>query len=475
MRFLRVFFLTMLLVIPLMGGRANAEPPPPAIPGLPALPDLSGLPPLPDASGAILPGLQQWIDAVIPAPPINAVPQVNSPTIEIAGITPELATLRSAVLPAPVRDPIFDAWPADLDGLEPGRLIEVRDVTATASALVLMPFDRAVLLKFRTTDAHGRPSYATATLVIPVGAWQGPGARPVLVNNLPIDGLGRECTPGYTMAHGWDSEISVTDYIPPTMQLALLRGYAVLVPDHEGPWMAYAEPVVAGHAVLDSIRAVRGLLPDDFGASRFGMVGYSGGAIATHGAVKVMPEYAPELIDVVAGAAFGGVPADYEILSRSMNANLASGVFMGAVLGIARERTEILGRMNNLAQWIATSPVKDLCASVFGAAGLLLLPIDIAANFPDPLNSDFAAQIYRVTKMEGMKSPVPLYIYNGEQEWWIPAEGARNLFREQCALGVSAVYRSVLGEHVIAAGLGFPEAMIWMDQRLQGVPAPNEC
>ncbi|WP_280508764.1 hypothetical protein [Nocardia flavorosea] len=58
---------------------------------------------------------------------------------------------------------------------------------------------------------------------------------------------------------------------------------------------------------------------------------------------------------------------------------------------------------------------------------------------------------------------------------WIPAEGARNLYREQCALGVTAVYRSVPGEHVIAAGLGYPEAMIWLDERLRGIPAHSEC
>ncbi|MEV0296888.1 lipase family protein [Nocardia sp. NPDC050710] len=479
MRCLRAIFLTMLLVCPAVAGPAAAEPGPelPAIPGLPALPppDLSGLPAVPDASGAILPGLQQWIDAVIPAPPIPAAPLPNSSDVELATTSPALLALHRAVLPAAVRDPIFDAWPVNLAEFAPGELIEVRDVTTTAAALVLMPFQQALLLKFRTTDSHGQPSFATATLVLPTGAWSGPGMRPVVVNNLPIDGLGRECTPGYSMAYGWNSEISITDYIPPTIQLALLRGYAVLIPDHEGPWMAYAEPVVAGHAVLDSIRAVRALRPDEFGDSRYGMVGYSGGAIATHGAVKLMSDYAPELTEVVAGAAFGGVPADYQILARSMDGNLASAIFMAAVFGIARERSEILGRMNHLAQWVATSPVKDLCASVFGAIGVLMLPIDIAANFPEPLHSDFAAEIYRVTRMEGMKSPVPLYIYNGEQEWWIPAEGARNLYREQCALGANAVYRSVLGEHVIAAGLGYPEAMTWMDQRLRGVPAPNEC
>ncbi|MBH0779188.1 lipase family protein [Nocardia bovistercoris] len=445
------------------GAQPPAEPAPPSLPGLPAPADLSG---------SLLPELQRWIDAVIPAPPIDPVPQPNSPVVSESSA--QLAALRLAVLPAAVGDPFFDAWPEGLGELEPGQPIEVRDITATAAAMVLMPFQRALQIKYRTTDSGARPSFATATLVVPLGEWTGPGQRPVVVNNLPINGLGRRCTIGYNLAHG-PYEDSVTDYIPPTIQLALLRGYAVLLPDHEGPWMAYAEPVVAGHAILDAIRTVRGLWPEAYGTSRFGMTGYSGGAIATHGAVKQLADYAPELAEFVVGAALGGVPADAEILARSLNGNLAAGVFAGAVFGIARERTEILSRMNHLAQWIATSPVKDLCADGFGATGVLMLPIDVAANFPDPLRSEFAAEIYRTLRMEGRKSATPLYIYNGEQEWWIPAEGARNLFREQCDLGVPAVYRSVFGEHVIAAATGYPEAIVWLDDRLRGLPAPDEC
>ncbi|MFC9894878.1 lipase family protein [Nocardia sp. NPDC127579] len=465
MRCSRALLFTALLLCPLFAVPATAQPPAP--PPFPAVPNISG---------SLLPGLQQWIDQVIPPPPVDPPVRPNAPElVESAGGTPGLDALWRATLPSDVGDPIFDAWPVNLEAYAPGEVIEVRDVTATAGVLVLMPFRQALMLKYRTTDAHGRPSFATATLVIPVGVWPGPGDRPVLVNNLPIDALGRDCTPGYSLAHGLASEISVTDYLPPTTQLALLRGYAVLIPDHQGPWMAYAEPYVAGHAILDSIRAVRNRLPAEFGASGFALHGYSGGAIATHGAVKLLAEYAPELDGVVVGAALGGVPADYEILARSMNGNLASAVFMGATFGVARERPEILGRMNNLARWVTTSPVKDLCISVFATAGVLMLPIDVAANFPDPLHSEFAAEVFRVTRMAGRKSAVPLYIYNGEQEFWIPAEGARNLYREQCALGASAVYRSVFGEHVIGAAVGYPESVVWLDERLRGVPALSEC
>jgi hypothetical protein len=472
MRRLRAVTLALLVIAPLLTGQAAAQPP-----ALPALP-FAGLPAPPsptEASGAILPGIQQWIDQVIPPPPIAPAPRSAAPLEETNDLAPALAALRQAVLPAPVGDPIFDLWPPNLADFAPGAVIEVRDITASAAPLVIVPIRQAVLFKYRTTDAHDRPSFATATLVIPATGSPVPGARPVLVNNLPIDALGRRCTPSYTLAHGLSFESALTDFVPPTTQLAALRGYAVLIPDHEGPLMAYAEPYVAGHAVLDAVRAVRGWRAEEFGASRFAMTGYSGGAIATHGAAKLIESYAPELAPALVGAALGGVPADFEILARSMNANLASGVFMAAVFGIARERPEILARMNHLAQWVTTSPMKDQCISVFALPGALLLPIDIAANIADPLRSTLARDIYEVTRMAGRASATPLYIYNGEQEFWIPAEGARNLYQEQCSLGVTAVYRSVLGEHIIAAGLGYPDAMIWLDERLRGIPAHSEC
>ncbi|MGI5218815.1 lipase family protein [Nocardia sp. CA-290969] len=471
MKSLRAGALALLITGLLLTGQAAAQPP--ALPGLP-IPGLPVFPPPADTSGVILPGIHQLIDRVIPPPPIAPAPKPVQ-TEEAPTMAPELAALRQAVLPAPVGDPIFDRWPANLAGFAPGAVLEVRDITASAAPLVVVPIRQAMLFKYRTTDAHGRPSFATATLVIPATAAPVPGARPVVVNNLPIDALGRHCTPSYSLAHGFSADTAVTDFIPPTTHLAALRGYAVLIPDHEGPLMAYAEPYVAGHAVLDAIRAVRGWRPAEFGASRFAMTGYSGGAIATHGAVKLIGSYAPELAPALAGAALGGVPADFEILARSMNANLASGVFMGAVFGIARERPELLARMNNLAQWVSTSPMKDQCISVFALPGILHLPIDIAANITDPLRSPLARDVYEVTRMAGLASATPLYIYNGEQEFWIPAEGARNLYLEQCALGVTAVYRSVPGEHVIAAGLGYPEAVLWLDERLRGVPAQSEC
>jgi hypothetical protein len=53
------------------------------------------------------------------------------------------------------------------------------------------------------------------------------------------------------------------------------------------------------------------------------MVGYSGGAIATGWAAQLQPTYAPELAFV--GAVAGGTPADFGLLTRTMNKTWGSG------------------------------------------------------------------------------------------------------------------------------------------------------
>ncbi|GAB88953.1 putative lipase [Gordonia rhizosphera NBRC 16068] len=87
----------------------------------------------------------------------------------------------------------------------------------------------------------------------------------------------------------------------------------VLVPrtPYRGP-----RPVVVNNVPIDSLGTDR----ESFGASRIAMTGYSGGAIATNGAAKLLNTYAPELAGRVVGATLGGVPADFRMLAGSMNA-----------------------------------------------------------------------------------------------------------------------------------------------------------
>ncbi|MCR5977523.1 lipase [Gordonia jinghuaiqii] len=443
-----------LLALPLgvvSAGHASADPP--------------NMMPLP-------PPVAEAVDHAVPPPPIPRLRTIP-PRARAAGFDHRTMELREAMLPSPTGDPMFDRWPADLEARAPGEVIATRDVTGAAGPVVTVPLRSATLIKFRSTDATDAAIYGTATLLIPRRASRSP--MPLLVNNLPIDSLGAACTPGYTLAHGFSIATGITDLIPPTTQFALADGHAVLIPDHQGPRMAYAEPVLAGHVVLDAIRAAVQLKSPTLGRSRIALTGYSGGAIATHGASKLIGEYAPELTGRVVGAALGGVPADFRMLVGSMNANLATGLFHAATFGIARERTEILPLANRPARWLATSPLKNVCVIPEALAGGTFLPMQLMSKDPDPFRSPVAERIYEITRMSDRTSAIPLLIYQGTHEWWIPAAGARALYRQQCARGANAAYREIFGEHVTGALLGFPVALEWLNRRLNGEPAASEC
>ncbi|MGV9709222.1 lipase family protein [Gordonia sp. NPDC003424] len=416
----------------------------------------------------------EGIDAAVPAPPVPRLARIPARSVT-PGAPRSLEELREAMMPSPSGDPFFDRWPADLAAHRPGNILFRRDVTPVAGPLMMTPIRYARQIKFRTVDASGRPLFGTATVFVPRAPWRGKGARPVVVNNVPIVALGTKCTPGYTLSHGYDSNANSTDIFPPLAQLALQKGYAVIVPDHTGARMAYAEPFVAAHVILDAIRAASADDPANFAHGPIAMLGYSGGAIATNATARLVPQYAPELQDRFVGAAIGGVPADYRALVGAMNANLASGVFLSAVMGISREHPDMLPMANNLARWLATSPLKDICTGTMGYLGLTMLPAQLLSNNPDPFHSPVAERLYELTSMPGTKSPMPLFIYHGAQEWWIPASQAQALFRDQCRLGANVTFREYPGEHMLVVFTGFPDAAAWLDQRLQGIPAPNGC
>lgn len=423
---------------------------------------------------AVPSAVPEALDSAVPAPPI---PQLSTIPVRsrMAGVSKELQELREAVMPDPSGDEFFDEWPADVAKRSPGEIFSSRDIKPVAGPLLETPLGYARQLKFASTDAHGEPIFATATLFVPPTAWRGPGPRPVLVNNPPIVALGTKCTTGYTFSHGKDGDTNGTDLRPETTQESLRKGYAVIVPDHTGPRMAYAEPYVAAHIVVDAIRAAVRYDSTNFGRGPIAMLGYSGGAIATNATMKLSPAYAPEIAQRFVGAAIGGVPADFTVLAGAMNANLASGVYHAAILGIARERPEILTKTNHLARWLATSPIKNLCTGLIGDLGVSHVPTQLLSNDADPYHSQVATEIFDVTALRGLKAAAPTFIYHGAQEWWIPASQARALHAEQCALGANSTYREYPGEHMTTVFVAFDDAMTWLAARLRGIPPANGC
>jgi hypothetical protein len=433
----------------------------------PARADVGPVGPLPWLPGNPPPSpLQSWIDNNIKPPHLTAPEQ--SPA-------DQQAALWRGLLSSPTGDPAFDAWPANLAHLMPGQIIESRDVTATTVQHMTVPIQRAVLLKFRSTSATGTPSFGTATLITPAASWKGPGPRPVEVNAMPINALGAHCTPGYQLSHNiLDQTNTDLVWFMPALYSSLNAGHEVLLPDHEGPLMAYGEPNVAGHMMLDSIRAVRNFLPE-FANSRYAVTGYSGGAIASYATAMLQREYAPELADVLTGVASGGLASDYRDIAHRFNGGIASGILLSVSAAIAREHPEMLQYMNHLAQWIVTSPTRNMCGDADGPLGVVGIPMDAATNISNSLDSPAAKKLYSQLDLTNRTSGVPLYIYHGAWDPWIPLEDVQRMYAEQCSRGVPAVFRIVPGEHLTSYVNSYAGLSDWINARLRGEPAPSEC
>ncbi len=364
----------------------------------------------------------------------------------------------------PLGEPWFDP-PPGFESYSPGAVLNTRTVTVGP---LLTPVQSTQIL-FRTTDSKDRPVAGATTVIVPTAPWAGPGPRPVVAYNMAIDSLGQTCAPSWTLPRGIAPEIAA-------VQLFLAKNYAVVVTDHQGPRQAYAAGRMAGHAVLDALRAMVNLpslgLPAE---SPIAITGYSGGAIASGWAAQLAPVYAPD-VNIV-GTAFGGAPIDYRILLGSMNGNnAASTLFLSAAMGVAREYPEMFQLMNANGLRLAQI-AKDMCVYLLAPGGLVApIPVQALSDVPNVDRTPIAEEIIRQTRMGGDLTPsAPVFIYQGQHEFWIPKQGAETLYDEWCAGGAQVRLEEYVGEHMIVAVSGLPGSHQWIDDRLAGIPAPDGC
>src|SRR5699024_5274529 len=246
------------------------------------------------------------------------------------------------------------------------------------------------------------------------------------------------------------------------------------------PHMAYAAGILAGHIVLDSIRAMRRLpdVPDVADPEGpVAITGYSGGAVASGWAAQLQPVYARAL--KLAAVASGGVPADLSRLPETMNGTLGSGLFLAASLGLAREYPDLLTNLNDFGQTAARSPVKNQCAEVLEGLGLGMQPI-AKFTYDGVLRSPRVREVMAENRLGGMRPDAPLMLFAGSAsvaigDEWIPESVVTTLFDDWCALGANVTYRPVAGEHLSAPFTSMPMVIDWLSKRLEGVPQDSEC
>jgi len=387
-----------------------------------------------------------------------------------ADAAPAAQQRAAAVAPGstvPDQDPFYAA-PADIASYVPGAVVDSRPVPGVNLFGIPVPVD-AWQISYRTNDSHGQPELAVTTLVVPKAAWTGSGPRPVVSLQTPEDSVGTACAPSYLIATGSDVQDAALG-----AQL-LLAGWAVAVPDFEGPKSVFLAGPQAGHAVLDGIRAVRNLGVGGVGhANPWALDGYSGGAEATAWAAQLQPSYAPDVR--LAGAAIGGTPSDPAAVGSSIDGTAFAGFEFAAAYGLSTEFPEagIAGLLNSRGQQDFAS-IKGTCeTSILPAYAFRRLSQDTTVS--DPLSVPSVAAVLRENTLGGAAPATPVYDYHADTDEIVPVGQDDAAVAAWCARGATVQkVRDLLGEHAEEVAARALSVEAFLAARFAGLPPADSC
>lgn len=382
----------------------------------------------------------------------------------------------------PSADAEFYSPPDDVvDAAEPGEIIAARPVNVANLGLIPLNVD-AWQLSFRSNNSRDEAIPAVATVLKPRGESSRP--RPLLSYQIAEDSLGNYCASSYVLQQGsipWPLTGAVTgggQFLE--VQAALAQGWAVVVPDHQGPNSSFAVGPLAGRITLDGIRAAENFDPLglDAGATPVGLLGYSGGSIATGHAAELRRTYAPELN--IVGAAEGGIVADVGALVDNANNALGSGIVASGIIGVSREdpvMADFVDRhINPLGR--ALFAAKDNLCVAWNSSIFPFLNLKGLFDTPgDPLLEPEAQGVMARLKMGQHVPDVPMYMYQSNPDWLVPVGPVDRLVDTYCAdPNASVVYtRDHFSEHLTLDVIALPAALLWLRDRFAGVPSQHGC
>ena len=365
-----------------------------------------------------------------------------------------------------------------LDQVPAGSVLASSRCTLKALGITI-PANTCWQLSYSTTDTSGQPVQTIATVLVPDGA---PAKGRVLVSyQTAEDGLTTACAPSTELAKGTSIE-------EVNMVLDLLQGWVVVIPDYEGPDSQYGAGIMAGHAVLDGIRAALAFTGAglDGSATKVALEGYSGGALASGWAMELQGGYAPELN--VVGVAEGGIPADIGAVAKAADGSLFSGIELAAAIGIKRAyqyRFDFESHLNTAGKAMETN-IGNMCAGQPGNAPdpITAYPfkkLDSYTTIPDFLGYAPVQEILDELKMGQRKPATPsVFMFNSIVDELIPIASVDALHATYCSEGVHTIYlRTLVGEHIVALAPFFLSALPYLHSVFDGttplIPLASTC
>jgi hypothetical protein len=403
-----------------------------------------------------------------------------------------LAPSASAAIP-PGQDPFYKyEGTTPLANIAPGTVLKERVEAYHVSGIQQLV--TAVQLLYRSTGELGQPTVNVTSILIPPLSL---GAPRVLSYQSAYDSLTNEDDPSYAISGG---ALSLGGLLPnlesALIEPALAAGEWVVVPDTEGENADFSAGPEYGYNTLDSLRAaISSPATGLSGTTQIGLLGYSGGAIATEWAAELAPSYAPEVNSRLIGAAFGGTLVDPAHNLRYVEGSTTwAGVIPMSIVGAARSfHTELTPYLSEYGLQLDNKLQAASIVEVLGAYPGLTWAQLTKPRYPTPESIPSFVQFANQLIMGSRGTPtIPLFIGQGaggevegtpgnkpgigRGDGVMIAGDVRTLAREYCGRGVTVQYVEYENlSHVGAGAQWLPEAASWLTNRLAGLSPPQDC
>ncbi|KAK8855837.1 secretory lipase-domain-containing protein [Apiospora arundinis] len=378
----------------------------------------------------------------------------------------------------PSQDPWYRA-PLGFEATAPGTILRIRPDPSNITK-VAANCSSAYNILYRSTNAAYQPSWAVTTLLISSIADElnrTQSRSKLLSYQTPYNTANVDQSPSYTLS---SEKIDPSQQLPsPLVDInnMLGRGWAVSIPDHEGPFAAFLAGPREGHAVLDSVRAAlsSGHLPGGANGTSYAIWGYSGGSVATMFAAELQASYAPELS--FAGASIGGlvtnVTESYDLQNMSPFTYLFPNFFLGITAEFPAARQYLISQLKTEGPYNATGFQAILHLSNSDAMARYAMQ-NVSEYFVSGRAILDAPELSHVIYNNGFPGyhgipQMPMFAYKAIHDDFAKIQSSDEILERFCTVGVNILnQRNTVGDHITEVSNGQPRALEWLDNALSG-------
>lgn len=376
----------------------------------------------------------------------------------------------------PSKDPFYTyTGSKPLSQIAPGTVLKKRKVTLDVPSLTVAYSAEQVL--YRTTGERGQPTVTVTTVIKPLTSTLG---TKIVSYQMAYDALGSQCDPSYTLRGGNPGDASSQEEDTFIVKY-VTAGYTVTVPDYEGTSLDWGAGQESGYGTLDGIRATESYLRAP-AATPVGMLGYSGGSLATEWTSELAPSYAAGLN--IIGAASGGVPVDLAHNLPYINGDQDwSSVIPAVLLGLGHAfGVDINPYLSAYGEKITRQVAGECIDSFYGAYPGLTYQQLVKPKYRDifkiPVLVKILNRLIMGTAPGHPEEPVLLANGNsdGTGDGIMIAGDVEGLAHEYCKQHVPVTFDEYTGDTHILAALPFEsDAYTFLGNLFSGGPAHNGC